>query len=195
MNGPAAATVGEIVKRAGMAQGTFYNHYPSLDDLIDELAEQLGTGVEIARDALDSIESDPATRVAIGVLQLIEIAERDPTAAAAFVALAAAKPDFRARVRAIVSRAVRDGVESGQFRVDDVPAAVNVVLGSCFQSMRSLVLGDTDSATTVAVPRLVLRALGMSDSKVRPIVRRAGEALAMRDPEELPVYATPISYN
>ena len=52
-------------------------------ELIDEIADQLGTGVEIARDALDAIESDPAGRVAIGVFQLLDMADRDPIAAAA----------------------------------------------------------------------------------------------------------------
>jgi AcrR family transcriptional regulator len=193
--GPDGATVGEIVKIAGMAQGTFYNHYPSMVELIEEIADQLGTGVEIARDALDAVESDPACRVAIGVFQLIEIAERDPVAASAFVSLAAAKPDFRARVRAIIGRVIVDGIEVDRFRVDNVSAAVNVVLGSCLQSMRSLALGDTDPTATIDVVRLVLRALGVSDTKARPVLKRAQEALAVRAPEEVPAYVANAPFN
>lgn len=181
--GAAAATVGEIVQIAGVAQGTFYNHFQSLDELMDELAEQLGTGVEIARDALAAVESDPAARVAIGIYQLIEMAERDATAAGAFVAMAAAKPDFRSRVRGIISRAITDGVEADRFRIESTPAAVNVVLGSCLQSMRSVIVRDTDRTEAPEVARLVLRGLGVPGPKIPAVVKRAGDALALRQPE------------
>ncbi len=176
-HGPDATTVGEIAKRAGVAQGTFYNHFPSLADLMDEIADQLGTGVEIARDALDAIESDPAGRVAIGVLQLLDMADRDPTAAAAFVALAAFRPGFRGRVRAIIGRAIADGSDAGRFQVEAGPAAVNAVLGTCLQSMRSIVLAETDGSIAPAVALLVLRSLGMSDGDGRVIVDGAQRAL------------------
>ncbi len=176
-HGPEAVTVGEVAKLAGVAQGTFYNHFPSLADLIDEIAEQLGTGVEIARDALDAIESDPASRVAIGVLQLVDMADRDPTAAAAFVALAAARPGFRARVRAIIGRAIADGADGGGFDVEDGAAPLNAVLGTCLQSMRSITLGETDGSIGPSVARLVLRTLGLGDDRSAQVVDRAGEVL------------------
>jgi len=176
-HGPEATTVGEIAKRAGVAQGTFYNHFPSLADLMDEIADQLGTGVEIASDALDAIESDPAGRVAIGVLQLLDMADRDPTAAAAFVALAAARPGFRSRVRAIIGRAIADGVEVDRFDVQVGPAAINAVLGTCLQSMRSIVLVETDGSIAPVVAQLVLRSLGVVDD-AGGIVDGAMRALA-----------------
>ncbi len=180
--GPEGLTVGEVAKLAGVAQGTFYNHFPSLTDLVEEIAEQLGTGVEIARDALDAIESDPAGRVAIGVLQLVDLADRDPDSAAAFVALAAARPEFRARVRAIIGRAIADGVAVGRFRVEAGPAAVNAVLGTCLQSMRSISLGETDGSIGSAVAPLVLRTLGVDDDEGARVVERAGEVLRRVEP-------------
>lgn len=177
VSGPQALTVGEVAKRAGVAQGTFYNHFPSLSDLVDEIAEQLGTGVEIARDALDAIESDPAGRVAIGVLQLLDMADRDATAAAAFVALVAARPAFRGRVRAIIGRAIADGVEAGRFDVEAGPAAVNAVLGACLQSMRSIALAETDGSISPSVAHLVLRSLGVTDPVAEPIITRAQNVL------------------
>lgn len=183
-HGLGGATVGEIVQVAGVAQGTFYNHFQSLEELMDEIAEQLGTGVEIARDALAAVESDPAARVAIGIYQLVEMAERDANSAAAFVAMAAGKPNFRARVRSIIGRAITDGVDRDRFKVESTPASVNVVLGSCLQSMRSVVLGDADRTATPEVARLVLRGLGVPSQKIPAILNRASEALALREPQD-----------
>lgn len=175
--GPDGATVGEIATLAGVAQGTFYNHFTALGELIDEIAEELGSVVEIAQEALEAIESDPATRVAIGVLQLLEMAASDETAASAFVALVSARPSFRGRVRAIVARAIADGVASGRFEVEAGPAVTNAVLGATLQSMRSMILGETDGSTATAVAHLVLRILGVADDEAAEVVQRARATL------------------
>ncbi|MEL7159038.1 MAG: hypothetical protein AAFN30_20930, partial [Actinomycetota bacterium] len=38
--------------------GTFYNHFPSLADLVDEVTGRLLTGVEIGETTLAAIEND-----------------------------------------------------------------------------------------------------------------------------------------
>ena len=176
--GPAQVTAGQIAAAAGVAVGTFYNHFPSVDDFVDAVADDLSHGVEIGRDTLHDIEHDPSRRVAIGVLQLLEMADADPTAASAFVTLAALRPDFRARIRAIVGQAINDGVEAQLFDVAVGPAAVNAVLGTAFQSMRSLVLGETDRGEAQAVARLVLRLLGVPAGEIDSVVAQAAATLA-----------------
>lgn len=177
--GPEGATVGEIAAEAGVAAGTFYNHFPSLGELVDEVADELGTGVEIAQGALEAVERDPAARVAIGMLQLLALAEADKTAASAFVALVAARPSFRARVRAIVARAIADGADSGRFGVDSGPAAIDAVLGTALQSMRSIILGETEPASAPLVAALVLRTLGVDPAEAGRVVPEA-QALIRR---------------
>lgn len=178
-HGPDGATVGEIASAAGVAAGTFYNHFQSVPDLVDAIAEQLGLGVEIGQDALDTLEHDPAARVALGTLQLLDMANTDPTSAAAFAALVAAKPDFRARVRAIVGRAIADGVDAGRFDVEAGPAATNAVLGTALQSMRSRVLNESDGSDAIAVTQLVLRILGVGGNDITTVVARASESLQL----------------
>lgn len=175
--GPDRATVGQIATEAGVAPGTFYNHFASLPEMIDMIADRLSGGVEIGEEALDLIENDPAARVAVGTLQLLRMAETDSVAATAFVSLSAAKPDFRARVRSIVSRAISDGVENGRFNVDVSPAATNAVLGTVLQSMRSRILGETDASSAPEVAHLVLRILGVKAREINAVVARAQQSL------------------
>lgn len=161
-HGPGHVTAGEVAAAAEMAVGTFYNHFPSVDHLIEAVAHDLGRGIEIGRDTLADIERDPARRVAIGVLQLLQMAEDDPVSAAAFVTLAAVRPEFRARVRGIVGQAIREGVEGGSFDVSVGPAATNAVLGTTLQSMRSRLLGESTHSDATEVAQLVMRLLGAS---------------------------------
>ena len=171
--GPAQVTAGQIASAAGVAVGTFYNHFPTVDDFIAAVAEDLTRAIEIGRDTLNEIEHDPARRVAIGVLQLLELADTDPTSASAFVTLTALRPDFRARIRAIVGEAINDGVETQVFDVGTGPAAVNAVLGAALQSMRSRVLGETGHDEADVVAHLVLRLLGMAKADIVAAIAQA----------------------
>ncbi len=176
--GPGNVSAGQIASAAGVATGTFYNHFPSVDLFIDAIAQDLGRGVEIGTDTLSTIEHDPAVRVSLGVLQLLEMADRDPVSATAFVTLAAVRPEFRARVRRLVGQAIADGVEDGCFVVASHQAAINAVLGATLQSMRSRVLGETDHADAVPVAALVLRLLGTAPSDIDAKIDRARRTAA-----------------
>ena len=113
-HGPAALTVGDVAGRAGVATGTFYNHFPSMADLVDAVTDELAGGVEIARSALEQVEHDPAARVAIGTRQLLRLTRADPSSARAFVSLLVTGTAFRTRVRATVRAAIDDGIQSGR---------------------------------------------------------------------------------
>ena len=176
--GPGNVSAGQIAAAAGVATGTFYNHFSSVDVFIDAVAQDLGRGVEIGTDTLAAIEHDPAVRVSLGVLQLLDMAENDPVSATAFVSLAAVRPEFRARVRALVGQAIADGVDDGCFEVSSHQAAINAVVGATLQSMRSRVLSETDHSEAAPVAGLVLRLLGVSARKIERTVDKALRAVA-----------------
>ena len=107
-----------------------------------------------------------------------ELADTDPASASTFVKLVGARPDFRERVRTIVSGAIVDGVEAGRFDVEVGNASTNAVLGATLQSMRSLILGETTSSEAPSVARLVLRLVGVEDQQIEPILSKAVEKAA-----------------
>jgi AcrR family transcriptional regulator len=176
--GPDGATVGEVAAAAGVAPGTFYNHFPTLGDLVDTVTDELGTGVEIGLVRLDALEHDPAGRVAVGTLQLLGAADDDPVFASAFVTLVNTLPPFRARVRRLVDQAIADGVAAGRFAVEPGPAATDAVLGAALQSMRSRLGGDADRSSSGEVVRLVLRVLGIPGPEADRVLDRALGVLA-----------------
>lgn len=171
--GPEAATVGEIAKTAGVAPGTFYNHFATLDDLIELISDLLSTGVEIGSETLDLIENDHVIRVAVGILQLLDMVETDPVAAAAFARLVASKPEFRARIRGVVSNAIASGVRANRFDVEPSQSATNAVVGAVVQSMRSRLLNEIDADAAPELARLALRVLGVPGPETIDAVQRA----------------------
>lgn len=171
--GPDGATVGEIAGEAGVSTGTFYNHFPSLIDLVETITDDLHSRVEIASITLESIDNDPATRVAIGTKQLLALVDDDASAAAAFVSLLATIPTFRSRIRSVIHRVVCSGVDSKSFQVTDAAAATDAVLGSVVQWIRSDLARESEGVTAIDRAELTLRMLGMSQRDAAKALRSA----------------------
>lgn len=135
--GPDGATVGEIARQAHVSSGTFYNHFLSIEDLVESITGELSTAVEIGRDTLAVIENDPAMRVLIGTKQLLTLVDDDPASASAFVALLATVPTFRDRVRLLISGALGDGIAAGRFAQNNLMSLTDAVIGAVVQWMRT----------------------------------------------------------
>jgi AcrR family transcriptional regulator len=179
--GPDGARVAEVAAEAGVAAGTFYNHFASLDELLEAVTAQLAAGVVLGGSTLAAIGDDPALRVALGTHQLLDLARTDRRAAAAFVSLLATVAPFRRRVRHLVAGAVGDGVRAGRFAVANVEAATDACLGAAVQWMRSQLTGEDPVSTERDRLAIMLSIVGMPAEAAETIVdqvlahRPAGE--------------------
>ncbi len=171
--GPDGATVGEIAREARVATGTFYNHFPSINDLVEAVTNELTTGVQIGRETLDQIENDPAVRVLVGTGQLLDLAQDDPESARAFVSLLATVPHFRDRVRSIIGGAIADGVTAGRFAERDVDFTVDALLGSVVQWMRTTLSDEANEQGARSDQfRIALSIVGVPARAHGPLLRR-----------------------
>lgn len=171
--GPAGISAVGIASAAGVATGTFYNHFSTVDDFFAALAQDVGRGIEIGQAILADIENDPAARVAIGTLQLLRMADSDPASASAFVTLVATLPDFRTRVRTLINDVIVDGVNAGGFDIQAGTAPTDAILGAVLQSMRSIMLGEATYGEAASISNLLLRLLGVPPRKIDRIIDRA----------------------
>jgi len=134
--GVARTVVSDIVKAAGVAQGTFYLYFDSKDDAVlavvdhiatttmDEVAARVGTGtsavdkLQILGDALSDLAAEP------DALDLIKLMHR-PENRALHDRLA---EDLMPRLIPLVEAIVEQGVAEGVFHVSDTRAAAWFVL-------------------------------------------------------------------
>jgi AcrR family transcriptional regulator len=167
--GVANTAVSDIVKAAGVAQGTFYLYFPSKDDVVLAVVEHIGVemiaGIETAlsaagataverlfglRDALMRFEEDPtAVQMADFIHRRENRALHDRLAEHLIPALIP-----------LVDSIVAQGVAEGVFDVPDTRTAAWFVLGG----LQSAELSDTPiaemPAAIDATTKLALRALG-----------------------------------
>jgi AcrR family transcriptional regulator len=169
--GVANTAVSDIVKAAGVAQGTFYLYFESKDDAVLAVAERFGDtlieGIERAvaaphRPAVEKLLalgdtlSDSTTIVEAS--ELIDIMHR-PGNRAIHDRLA---EHLTPRLVAIVEGIVAQGVAEGAFAVPDVAAAAWFVLGGLRSAELSGVPLAGMPAALEQATALALRALGYS---------------------------------
>jgi AcrR family transcriptional regulator len=173
-NGVTNTSVSDIVKAAGVAQGTFYLYFESKDDVVLAVVEQL---VDRMVDAIEAVAADAGTATAVERMftlgDMLSSFERDPGAIELVDLLH--NPENLAlhdrlaerlvpRLVPLVEAIVEQGVAEGAFDVPDTHAAAWFVLGG----MRGAELAGTPAAEMPAAlavaARLALRALGYSEA-------------------------------
>jgi len=167
--GVANTTIGDIVKAAGVAQGTFYLYFDSKEDIVLVVAAQMVDAMVAAiehaahlpgasaveklvglRDALTSLDTDPSA------VELTDFIHR-PENCALHDRLA---EQLVPRLVPLVEAIVAQGVTEGAFNVHDTKMAAWFVLGG----LQSIELAGTPAAekagAITAVTLFALRALG-----------------------------------
>jgi AcrR family transcriptional regulator len=173
--GIAHTAVSDIVKAAGVAQGTFYLYFKSKDDVVAAAAERIGDvmvdGIErvvavpdrsavdkflALLDQLSNFTSDPDSS------ELIEIMHREGNRALHDRLTEQLTP----RLVSIIERIINQGLAEGVFTVPDTGAAAWFVLGGLQSAELSGVPLTEMPAALAAATTLALRALGYTGDPV-----------------------------
>ncbi len=171
--GVANTAVSDIVKAAGVAQGTFYLYFASKDDallavverigstMMDEVTARLGAGASAIErmhalgNALSSLAAQPD---ALDIITLMHLPENR----ALHDRLA---EDLTPRLIPLVEAIIEQGVAEGVFHVSDVRAAAWFVLGG-LQSVELAGTAPADMPPALArATEFALRALGCQGSR------------------------------
>jgi len=170
--GVANTAVSDIVKAAGIAQGTFYLYFDSKDDVllavVELLVAQMVTAIDAEFDMPDATAVEKL-RALSGVLVRFEA---DP--AAAELSDFMHRPENRAlhdrmaeqftpALMPFVRGIVEQGVTEGAFAVPDIDAAAWFVLGGLQSAELSGTSAADMPAALEAATTLALRALGYAE--------------------------------
>jgi len=171
--GVANTAVSDIVKAAGVAQGTFYLYFKTKDDVVLAVVEQMVGGMIAAIDAAVSGTGATAVEKLLGLRDALTSFDADPSAIelAGFIharenrALHDRLTEHLApRLVTTVEAIVAQGVAERVFNVPDVRSAAWFVLGG----LQSVELSGTPAsemaAAIDAATALALRALGYREA-------------------------------
>lgn len=172
--GLANTAVSDIVRAAGIAQGTFYLYFESKDGVVLAVAERIADAM------IERIEEAVAAPGGTAVEKLLALrdvfGDADLLAHSSELVESLHLPGNRTihdrltdhltpRLVAIFEQVIAQGVEEGLFDVSDVPAAAWFVLGGLRSAELSGVpLAEMPAALTT-VTELTLRALGHAEPR------------------------------
>lgn len=163
-----SVTVDDVVQEAGVAKGTFYTHFDSLEALTAAVAEELVQSFDKLLQPGRASIAEPALRIAFGCRAFIDKALSDSRWAAVAARMAAANPQSGEILR-------RRLLEDLQHLSEDPPSAqlkLEIVVGIMLHMLRVLGEGRLSSFDPDAIVSTILRAIGLSPQQARSVLKR-----------------------
>jgi AcrR family transcriptional regulator len=133
---PEALTVDAVVDAAGVAKGTFYYHFQSIDELAAAVGEKLAKGFDDMLAPARLGMPDPIARMSFAFTEFLEKAIADPAWARLIVQSAQAPTEFVRSVRENLKADLAAAKAQGRLTMLDVELAADIGLGILLGVMR-----------------------------------------------------------
>ena len=157
---PEALTVDAVVEAAGVAKGTFYYHFLSLEELAAAVGEKLGQSFdELLAPARLGVR-DPIARISFALREFLKKAIADPVWARLVVQSAQAPTEFARSVRENLKTDLTEAKAEGRLTVQDLELAADIVFGIWLQVTRGTLQRRAAPDLADRALDAVLRAIG-----------------------------------
>ena len=175
--------IDDVVRHAGVARGTFYQYFPSLEDAVAECGSQLANEMTRGIYAIYDVLEDPVMRVATGfqTFLLRSLMDHQWGAFLSHIGLLAGD-------NLMIQHITQDivlGIETGDFSMPSPEIGVDLLVGAKIEAMRRIISGRGDLAYIKAMAAMVLHAFGVTPSKAEKQVEKAYINLQEHGPDVL----------
>lgn len=175
-----SVSIDELVTEAGVAKGSFYNHFPDREALAEavvlRIRAELDQRVRAANDGLP----DPAVRMVRALATYWRYALDEPEGARVLARLHGPEMSIDAPQNSLVVSDLADGIASGRFRVPTLEAGLILVVGMGAMGLLRLVPDPSPgAAVTLAqqLGQLTLRGLGIAEAEAAQLAAQAADAV------------------
>jgi AcrR family transcriptional regulator len=170
--GPELAVIDDFIAAAGVSRGTFYNHFKTTNELLLALATAMSDEVLQVVDPLVLLHDDPIERFSTGTRLYMQMAVRYPLWGT-FITQVGTRIATRGQmIDRYLTRDLELARESGRLKVDDVRVARDIVLGSIFYGIETMLTEPTRSGHSELIVRQVLIGLGLPPAQAQSIAFR-----------------------
>jgi len=163
--GPDAPKIDDFVQAAGISRGTFYNHFESVEELLEATSEW--TTREVAQSIESAIEDleGPALRLGTGFRLFFAKAQSDPVWCR-FVARV-----WKLGGIELPARDIADGIASGVFRAPSVQVARDLLFGGIREALMHIGTGKASRDYGDQMTELYLQALGTDARRIAAVMK------------------------
>ena len=158
---PEALTVDAIVEAAGVAKGTFYYHFQSVEELVAAVGASLADTFDELLAPSRLGEPDPVERMSLAFTKFLEKAINEPLWGR-LVVRSAQVPAAIGGVREHLEADLAEAIAQGRLAIHDAQLAADIVIGIWLQVTRGSIERRAAPDLTRQALAAVLRALGAS---------------------------------
>jgi AcrR family transcriptional regulator len=167
-----ALTISDVVARAEVSNGTFYNYFADRHELIDALAEHSLMSLA-AQSAIQTADQDPARRFAFATLRVLSRAAEDPTWGRAVLRLLDRRRSYSRDIGGYLREDLAAGFDEGRFEFGPDEITLDVLLGLILMSVRRIVREDARPDHAERVLERALAILGIAKGEARTLATEA----------------------
>jgi AcrR family transcriptional regulator len=168
--GVAGLRIQEITEQADVALGSFYNYFPTKDDLVEAVVASSLADLG-AETVIGDATQDPAMTASAAIRRVVGLAFEDPEFARLLINLNHADAVFARSFHPFAQQVVERGVASGRFQTPDIEVSVNIVVGGSLSLIRAILDGEHARGVEMPHAEVSLRALGIPSEEARKISR------------------------
>lgn len=155
--GPDAPVIEDFIHAAGVARGTFYNHFTTTEELLAATSSWLEDALIESIEAVIGNIDDPVRRAATGMRLWLHLSRRDRVFCAFVV-----RSRFRgAAVERTLALDLGAALQSGRMTAPSVELARDLVVGAIREAQSRMMSARVPATYPDDVVRLILRALGV----------------------------------
>jgi AcrR family transcriptional regulator len=170
--GVAGLRISEITERADVALGSFYNHFQSKEELVEEVvADTIEALAEAMIEPMSRL-SDPAEAVSYATRMFVRLTRENQELAWLLINLDGADAEFERAVLPVALGALDRGIAAGRFDIADTHIALTGIVGGTLAVMRAILDGRYSDPAEILHAEAVLRSLGLDPEDAREVANR-----------------------
>ena len=168
--GVGASVIQDVIAAADVAQGTFYNHFRTNEELLVAVSQELNNELMRLIESEVGAYDDPARRIASGLRLYLHTARQYPLLArfVCQVGLLVAGPNNL--IYEYLPPHIAAGQESGKFQLLAVEVALDLIAGTMLAAVQRLATDEPGENYPEQVVTAILRGLGLSSAQANRLV-------------------------
>jgi AcrR family transcriptional regulator len=169
-----AVQIDDIIKLAGIARGTFYNYFRTVDELFEHVAAEMAHDLGERIYARNSVIPDAAHRISNGLRYFCMKAHTDRDWGMFLAHFGLSTETLQTAMLETGYRDIEDGIAEGRLHVrpDQATSALALLAGGVLASIKLVVNGaETPTRAGENIAEMGLRALGLDAEEAASLAR------------------------
>lgn len=178
-HGEQKATIDDFVQAAGVARGTFYNYYRTVNALVDDLWTYIGHDPFLEIQQACVALTSPAERLIATTRLVLEVAERDEAWGWVVYSMSASDETVNDDLLSFPRPVLEAGLEVGDFRFEHLVAANDLTVSTIRGALYRVLCEERTGDYAIAICKLLLGALGVRKAEVNRILSQPLPEMAL----------------